>query len=423
MPNENNPYALFFIDNPSAGTYSYSLKANSVTADTDFGEADGPVLSLIELQNVVGATGAAGTSGTSGTSGSNGATGAAGTSGTSGTSGFNGATGATGPAGPIGSTGAGGALGYYASFIDTTDQTLPAGGTAQRVTINTPQAGLGITLDPLNPGRIIIANPATYSMIFSIELANADQSNEHYADIWLKYNGSDYPNSNTRFFLPKAKNSSTPSHVVATVNFIGTSFAPNDYVELWWTADDTDVSIETIPAGTSPVTPLTPSVICTLSQVMYTQVGPTGATGATGASGSTGATGAAGATGATGSFVSPYTGNIQINGQAWISADANGNTTSTTAVNWDDSNIQTFTLDANPTTFTFANPNAGATYILIIRQNSAGSYTVNWPSGATGATWSGGSTPTMTPTANRYDVYTFIYDGSKYFGSYVQNFT
>jgi hypothetical protein len=72
------------------------------------------------------------------------------------------------------------------------------------------------------------------------------------------------------------------------------------------------------------------------------------------------------------------------------------------------------------TTFTFSNPNAGATYILIIRQNAAGSYTITWP---VTVAWSGASTPTMTPNANRYDVYTFIYDGSKYFGSYVQNFT
>ena len=149
--------------------------------------------------------------------------------------------------------------------------------------------------------------------------------------------------------------------------------------------------------------------------------GATGAKGATGVKGATGAKGTTGAKGATGAaFSSPYTGNLQINGQAWISADANGNTTSTTAVNWNDSNIQTFTLNANPTTFTFANPNAGATYILIIRQNAAGSYTITWPGTVT---WSGASTPTMTATANRYDVFTFIYDGSKYFGSYVQNFT
>ena len=198
---------------------------------------------------------------------------------------------------------------------------------------------------------------------------------------------------------------------MAAWNFLVETTSANEYFEIYWSSADVDMRLYSQGAASNPTRPAIPSVILTVQQVTYTQVGPTGATGPSGA------------TGATGSFVSPYTGNIQINGQAWISADANGNTTSTTAVNWDDSNIQTFTLDANPTTFTFANPNAGASYILVVRQNAAGSYTINWPSGGTGATWSGGSTPTMTPTANRYDIYTFIYDGSKYFGSYVQNFT
>ena len=147
--------------------------------------------------------------------------------------------------------------------------------------------------------------------------------------------------------------------------------------------------------------------------------GPAGEDGATGPQGPAGPTGAAGADGATGSFISPYTGNIQINGQAWITSDANGNTTSSTTVDWNDSNIQTFTLNAATTTFTFNNGNAGATYILIIKQNAAGSQTITWPAAVT---WAGGSTPTMTPTSDRYDVFTFIYDGAKYFGSYIQNF-
>jgi hypothetical protein len=161
--------------------------------------------------------------------------------------------------------------------------------------------------------------------------------------------------------------------------------------------------------------------------------GTSGATGATGSSGSSGTSGNAGPTGATGStgsigatgptgssFSSPYTGNIQINGQAWVTADANGNTTSSTTVNWNDGNVQTFTLNAATTTFTFSNGNAGATYILVIRQNASGAQTITWPAAVA---WAGASTPIMTSTASRYDIYTFIFDGTKYFGSYVQNFT
>ncbi len=155
--------------------------------------------------------------------------------------------------------------------------------------------------------------------------------------------------------------------------------------------------------------------------------GSAGTSGTSGITGTSGSSGTAGTSGTSGlgtsgtsgtSFASPYSGNLNVtSGQAWVSLDANGNTTSTTAVDWNTGNVQTFTLNSNPTTFTFSNGQAGATYILIVRQSASGSFTVNWPGAVT---WS--TTPTMTATASRYDIYTFIYDGSKYFGTYVQNY-
>jgi hypothetical protein len=71
-------------------------------------------------------------------------------------------------------------------------------------------------------------------------------------------------------------------------------------------------------------------------------------------------------------------------------------------------------------TLTFSNPQNGATYILVLRQGGAGGYTVTWPGDVA---WTGASSPVMTSTADRYDVYTFIYAVGKYFGSYIQNFT
>lgn len=103
---ENVPYALQIIDSPAAGTYTYSLKLVSNSGSGwVFGESAGPVISVVELQNVQGSTGATGATGVAGiyesptpppstdvlwydTS-------------TSGIDGV-GATGATGPAGPSG---------------------------------------------------------------------------------------------------------------------------------------------------------------------------------------------------------------------------------------------------------------------------------------------------------------------------------
>lgn len=59
---ENVPYALTVIDTPSAGTYTYALKTVTAAASGsfNFGEVDGPVLTMIELAGRTGATGPAG---------------------------------------------------------------------------------------------------------------------------------------------------------------------------------------------------------------------------------------------------------------------------------------------------------------------------------------------------------------------------
>lgn len=65
---ENVPYALTVIDTPSAGTYTYSLKTVTAAAagSFNFGEVDGPVLTMIELAGRTGATGPTGPAGASG---------------------------------------------------------------------------------------------------------------------------------------------------------------------------------------------------------------------------------------------------------------------------------------------------------------------------------------------------------------------
>jgi hypothetical protein len=47
--NENIPYCLNFIDNPTAGTYTYSVKVVNIPSTFDFGEADGNQITLLEL--------------------------------------------------------------------------------------------------------------------------------------------------------------------------------------------------------------------------------------------------------------------------------------------------------------------------------------------------------------------------------------
>lgn len=50
LVNENIPYALNFIDEVASGTYNYTLEATATAgSDFSFGEADGPVMTVVEL--------------------------------------------------------------------------------------------------------------------------------------------------------------------------------------------------------------------------------------------------------------------------------------------------------------------------------------------------------------------------------------
>jgi hypothetical protein len=70
--NENNPYCVQLIDNPPSGTYSYSLRVSTITANTQFGEADGPVINVQELGGALGPTGSMGSTGSTGATGATG---------------------------------------------------------------------------------------------------------------------------------------------------------------------------------------------------------------------------------------------------------------------------------------------------------------------------------------------------------------
>lgn len=63
---ENAPFSLTTIDTPAAGTYTYALKLNSASGGTfNFGESNGPVITVVELSGPKGDTGATGAAGTS----------------------------------------------------------------------------------------------------------------------------------------------------------------------------------------------------------------------------------------------------------------------------------------------------------------------------------------------------------------------
>lgn len=110
--------------------------------------------------------------------------------------------------------------------------------------------------------------------------------------------------------------------------------------------------------------------------------------------------------------------NLQVAGQIW-----SVKYTCTTTLDWNNGNVQYMQLASANQTFTFANPKDGARYTLILKQPAGGAAgTVTWPGTVA---WPGSVTPTLTPTNSRYDVITFVYDGTntKYYGVVSYNYT
>lgn len=226
---------------------------------------------------------------------------------------------AVGPQGPIGT---GGALGHYGSFYDLTDQTASTT-TATAIALGITAEANGISIE--NGNEIVISTAGVYSLTFSIQFANFDNS-PHHSDVWVRYQGSDFPDSATRFDIPGRKSVGVPGHTVGTVNFVATSVA-GGRVKLMWTASSDQVKIETLPATVSPAVPTTPGIILTVVQVMYTQAGPQGPAGAAGPAGPAGPQGPEGPQGPAGEttlggypavIVSASAGDVLgFNGAAW----------------------------------------------------------------------------------------------------------
>lgn len=72
------------------------------------------------------------------------------------------------------------------------------------------------------------------------------------------------------------------------------------------------------------------------------------------------------------------------------------------------SNVQTVTLEGNRT-LSLSNPADHQIFTVILKQDAVGSRTVTWWSGIV---WVNGTEPTLTTTASKRDVFTFIVEST-----------
>lgn len=164
----------------------------------------------------------------------------------------------TGPAGPPGAVSG---FGYSGSWHDISDQRFGSSG---------PKAALfGVTdyeygISMVDGSKITFGSAGTYDIQFSAQLSFPGGGKDQTVNIWIAKNGESVPNSNTRVIVP----GSNEGYTVAAWNFF-VNVQANDYVQLIWSASDSDVEIlhEEEVAGTGLYQPGIPSIILTVNQV------------------------------------------------------------------------------------------------------------------------------------------------------------
>lgn len=156
----------------------------------------------------------------------------------------------------------------YGEFSKNTDQLAPSSGNTAVVDWTTEHEVNGVYLDGVNKSRIYVRNDGIYKVLFSLQLANANNDAE-YADVWFRVNGTDIADSGKRFGLPARKSTGVPSHLTGTSSHV-LDLTGGDYIEIAGSTSSTDVSLEHFASTTTPYTrPAIPS-----AQISITYIAP-----------------------------------------------------------------------------------------------------------------------------------------------------
>ena len=150
----------------------------------------------------------------------------------------------------------------YISLYSSASQQLAVSGAAQPVTFTSVWTQKGVNL--VSGSQLVMEKAGTYQFNFVAQVQNTENA-VHDSYFWVKYNGSNFPNSATQMSLQPRKNESTPSAQLMTVNIVNVAQNDNDYIELYWTGDSNTIRLNETPAN-GPV-PETPSVIANIIRV------------------------------------------------------------------------------------------------------------------------------------------------------------
>lgn len=151
----------------------------------------------------------------------------------------------------------------YGAFSNNNGQTATSTATTDVVEFDSTEQSQGVYLS--NTTRIYVRNGGIYNLQYSLQLKNSNNDSE-YADVWFRKNGTDIPNSASRFGLPARKSTGDPSHLIGAMN-IFLDLAAGDYIELAGSVSNVTVALEYLAADAIIPRPAIPAVIFTVNYV------------------------------------------------------------------------------------------------------------------------------------------------------------
>ena len=149
----------------------------------------------------------------------------------------------------------------YGAFQSSVDQTAVVN-TATAMTFNVIDYSNAVSV--VSSSKITVTTAGIYNLQWSGQFENVD-TQLHDASVWIRVNGADVVGSNSITSVPN-KHGGINGHTIAAWNYF-VQLNAGDYVQLMWSTDDAQVSLQYYAAGTSPTRPTTASVIATLSFV------------------------------------------------------------------------------------------------------------------------------------------------------------
>lgn len=150
----------------------------------------------------------------------------------------------------------------YGGFSSDVDQTGSiTAGTAMTFTSTDVTDGVTLT----STSRLTVPVNGAYNVQFSAQFENVENTQE-IVTIWFRINGVDVPKSATNVTIPARKTSNIYGYGVAAWN-IFLDMTAGQYVEIVWLPTVATLTLQALPASTSPAYPAIPSVIATVNQV------------------------------------------------------------------------------------------------------------------------------------------------------------